>query len=94
MSDERAHPSTRPLKQDKEDRSKRLLEQLNPVSWQIRPITERDVGIDSEAEIRVNNQYTGLFFKHQLKSTVALSAPTQRPTKGMSTVASDRPQRF
>ena len=68
MSDERAYPQHSET-QDKEERSKRLLEQLAPTSWQIRPITERDVGIDGEAEIRVNNRYTGLFFKYQLKST-------------------------
>lgn len=68
MSNERAYPQ-HSATQDKEERSKRLLEQLAPASWQIRPITERDVGIDGEAEIRVNNRYTGLFFKYQLKST-------------------------
>ena len=68
MSDERAYPQ-HSTAQDKEERSKRLLEQLAPASWQIRPIGERDVGIDGEAEIRVNNRYTGWFFKYQLKST-------------------------
>lgn len=72
MTKERAFPQ-HPEPHDMEDRSKRLLEQQAPPSWMIRPVTERDVGVDGEIEVRTNACYTGAFFKYQLKSTKELA---------------------
>lgn len=68
MSDQHAYPQHSPA-QEKEERSKRLLEQLSPKDWKIRPVLEGDVGIDGEVEVRESDRYKGVLFKYQLKST-------------------------